>query len=101
MNGQGQLRATLNIRERPAEADDRAVPGHWEGDLLFGKRMRAIATLVERKTRFVMLIALPDGHSAEVVADALAAKIVELPGQFRRSLTWDQGKRWPRTRSSA
>jgi IS30 family transposase len=92
MNGQGQLRATLNIRERPAEANDRAVPGHWEGDLLMGKGMRAIATLVERKTRFVMLIALPGGHAADVVADALAAKIVELPDQLRRSLTWDQGK---------
>jgi len=92
MNGQGQLRGTLNIRERPAEANDRAVPGHWEGDLLMGKGMRAIATLVERKTRFVMLIALPNGHAADVVADALAAKIVELPEQLRRSLTWDQGK---------
>src|SRR3974390_1914461 len=79
MNGQGQLRGTLNISERPAEANDRSVPGHWEGDLLFGKRMKAIATLVERKTRFVMLIALPNGHSADVVADALAAKIVESP----------------------
>ena len=92
MNGQGQLRGTLNIRERPAEANDRAVPGHWEGDLLMGKGMRAIATLVERKSRFVMLIALPNGHAADVVADALAAKIVELPDQLRRSLTWDQGK---------
>jgi IS30 family transposase len=92
MNGQGQLRGTLNIRERPAEAEDRAVPGHWEGDLLMGKGMRAIATLVERKTRFVMLIALPNGHAADVVADALAHKIVELPEQLRRSLTWDQGK---------
>jgi IS30 family transposase len=92
MNGQGQLRSTLNIRERPAEADDRAVPGHWEGDLLMGKRMHAMATLVERKTRFVMLIALPNGHAADVVADALAAKIAELPDQLRRSLTWDQGK---------
>jgi transposase, IS30 family len=91
-NGQGQLGGTLNISERPAEANDRAVPGHWEGDLLFGKRMRAIATLVERKTRFVMLIALPNGHAADVVADALAAKILELPEQLRRSLTWDQGK---------
>jgi IS30 family transposase len=92
MNGQGQLRGTLNISERPAEANDRAVPGHWEGDLLMGKRMHAMATLVERKTRFVMLIALPNGHAAEVVADALAAKIVDLPEQLRRSLTWDQGK---------
>src|SRR6478609_7247554 len=92
MNGQGQLRATLNIRERPAEANDRAVPGHWEGDLLMGKRMHAMATLVERKSRFVMLVALPNGHSADVVADALASKITELPDQLRRSLTWDQGK---------
>ena len=92
MNGQGQLRGTLNIRERPAEAEDRAVPGHWEGDLLMGKGMRAIATLVERKTRFVMLIALPNGHAADVVADALSKKIIELPAQLRRSLTWDQGK---------
>ena len=92
MNGQGQLRGTLNIRERPAEANDRAVPGHWEGDLLMGKRMHAMATLVERKSRFVMLVALPDGHSADVVADALASKITELPEQLRRSLTWDQGK---------
>ena len=92
MNGQGQLRGVLNIRERPAEANDRAVPGHWEGDLLMGKRMHAIATLVERKSRFVMLVALPNGHAADVVADALAAKIVELPEQLRRSLTWDQGK---------
>jgi len=80
------------LSERPAEADDRAVPGHWEGDLLMGKRMHAIATLVERKSRFVMLVALPDGHAADVVADALATKITELPQQLRRSLTWDQGK---------
>ena len=91
-NGQGQLGGTLNIRERPAEANDRAVPGHWEGDLLMGKRMHAMATLVERTSRFVMLIALPNGHAADVVADALAAKILELPEQLRRSLTWDQGK---------
>jgi IS30 family transposase len=91
-NGQGQLRATVNIRERPAEANDRAVPGHWEGDLIFGKGMSAIATLVERHSRFVMLIGLPGGHTADVVADALAAKISELPQQLRRSLTWDHGK---------
>jgi len=92
IGGQGQLRETVHISERPADANDRAVPGHWEGDLIFGKGMTAVATLVERKTRFVMVIGLPNGHTADVVADALAAKIVELPTQLRRSLTWDHGK---------
>jgi len=91
-NGQGQLGGTVNIRERPAEANDRAVPGHWEGDLLMGKRMHAMATLVERHSRFVVLVALPDGHRADQVADALAARVRTLPAQLRRSLTWDQGK---------
>jgi IS30 family transposase len=91
-NGQGQLRGTLHISQRPAEVEDRAVPGHWEGDLLYGKRMTAIATLVERHSRFVMLVELPNGHSADVVADALARHITALPQQLRRSLTWDQGK---------
>jgi IS30 family transposase len=92
MNGQGQLRGTVNISERAAEANDRAVPGHWETDLIFGKAMSAIVTRVEHKTRFVMLIQLRNGHTADVVAEALAAKIVELPEQLRRSITWDQGK---------
>ena len=92
MNGQGQLRNTVHISERPAEANDRAVPGHWEGDLLCGKAGTAIATLVERQTRFVILVALPNGHSADVVTDALAAAITTLPAQLRRSLTWDHGK---------
>ena len=92
MNGQGQLRGTVHICERPAEASDRAVPGHWEGDLLFGTRSSTVATLVERKSRFVMLVGLPDGHTADVVADALADAITSLPSQLRRSLTWDQGK---------
>jgi transposase, IS30 family len=90
--GQGQLTNTVMISQRPAEANDRAVPGHWEGDLIYGKKMSCIGTLVERSTRYVMLFALPNGHSAEVVRVALAKKIRALPTELRRSLTWDQGK---------
>ena len=80
------------ISERPAEIEDRAVPGHWEGDLLMGKRQTAIGTLVERWSRYVMLFPLPDGHSAEAVRVALAATIEQLPEQLWETLTWDQGK---------
>lgn len=90
--GQGKLRDKVHIRERPAEAAGRAVPGHWEGDLLLGRRPTAIATLVERSSRFVQLIALPDGTRAEPVRQALTASITSLPEQLQRSLTWDQGK---------
>lgn len=90
--GMGQIRDPVNIRQRPPDAEDRSVPGHWEGDLLFGKGKTAIITLVERQSRFVMLIGLGGRHTADMVADALAAKIVELPRQLCRSITWDQGK---------
>jgi len=89
----GQLRDMVLISERPAEVDDRAVPGHWEGDLIIGKLNRsAIGTLVERQTRYVLLVALPGGRSPEHVRTALAAQILTLPEQLRRTLTWDRGK---------
>jgi IS30 family transposase len=106
--GKKFVTAEVMISERPAEADDRAVPGHWEGDLILGLGSSAVGTLVERSTRFTMLLHLPRmeghgyeprakngpalaGHGAEAVRDAIAASIGTLPHQLRRSLTWDQG----------
>jgi transposase, IS30 family len=87
-----QIPDMINISERPAVADDRAVPGHWEGDLILGHNCRsAIGTLVERTTGYTMLVHLPDGHGAEQVRDALTKKIQAIPDILRASLTWDQG----------
>jgi IS30 family transposase len=92
MNGQGQLRDTVHISQRPAEAEDRAVPGHWEGDLLLGTSRTCIATLVERHSRFVLLVKIPGRRTSAEVTAALTAKIQELPVALKRSLTWDHGK---------
>lgn len=102
--GKGFVTEEVMISQRPAEASDRAVPGHWEGDLILGLESSAIGTLVERTSRFAMLLHLPptdeprqkdgpasSGHGAEAVRDAIAAAIATLPAQLRRSLTWDQG----------
>ena len=89
--GLGQIADAVSIRERPAEVEDRAVPGHWEGDLLSGGNNSHIATLVERHTRFAMLIKVPSKDTASVVG-ALAKHVRSLPAELRRSLTWDRGK---------
>ena len=86
----GQILDAVRISQRPAEVEDRAVPGHWEGDQLVGSKRTKIATLVERQTRFVMLVKMPADDSKSIV-DALARAVQKLPAELRRSLTWDRG----------
>ena len=88
--GKGQIRDAISIRERPAEAEDRAVPGHWEGDLLMGSTSTQIATLVERRSRFTILVKMPS-RDPSLVARALKKQLIKLPTHLRRSLTWDRG----------
>jgi IS30 family transposase len=93
----GKIPGMVMISERPAEAADRAVPGHWEGDLIIGKGGKsAVGTLVERTTRFVMLLHLPHGHGAEQVEQAMRTAITALPAALARSVTWDQGSEMSR-----
>ena len=89
-HSRGQIVDAISIRERPAEVEDRAIPGHWEGDLLRGARNSHVATLVERHSRFCMLVKVPGKDTATVVA-ALSQQVRQLPATLRRSLTWDRG----------
>jgi len=91
-SGKGRIVDPVMISERPPEVEDRAVLGHWEGDLIMGKRQTAIGTLVERWSRYVMLFRLPDGNTAEAVRTALTETVQKLPEHLWKSLTWDQGK---------
>jgi IS30 family transposase len=88
-NGQGKIPNMVLISEHPAEVEDRAVPGHWEGDLIMGSRKTCIGTLVERTSRYVMLLKL-EKNTAEQVRTAMSAKILTLPAELRRSVTWDR-----------
>jgi transposase, IS30 family len=90
--GRTRITGIISISDRPAEAGDRAVPGHWEGDMVMGAGSKSqVLTLAERASRFCLIIALPDGRSADKVADALADRILTLPAALRRTLTWDRG----------
>jgi IS30 family transposase len=92
LEGRNRISGMVMISERPAEVADRAVPGHWEGDLIIGKANRsAVGTLVERATRYVLLLHLPEGPSAEKVDAAMRRAIATLPGEMFRTITWDQG----------
>jgi len=89
----GRISDMVMISQRPAEIEDRAVPGHWEGDLIIGKNGKSqVGTLVERTSGLVLLIELPDGRTADCVAEALQRQIATLPAQACKTITWDQGK---------
>ena len=90
-DGLGQIKDAISIRERPAAVEDRAIPGHWEGDLIAGSRNSYVATLVERRSRYVLLAKVANKDTASVVA-ALVRQVQHLPRELRRSLTWDRGK---------
>jgi IS30 family transposase len=98
--GQGQLKNMVMISERPAELKDRAVPGHWEGDLIFGKKMTSIGTLVERHSRYVILLKLPNGHGAEAVRKAMTKRILTCPASCDDPSPGTKAKRWPSTSAS-
>src|SRR6476619_1101834 len=92
MAGPGHIKGMVMISERPAGAEDRAVPGHWEGDLIIGKDCRsAVGTLVERTTRYLLLLHLPEGRDARLAGQAMREAIGTLPAELARSITWDQG----------
>ncbi|MEU2359085.1 IS30 family transposase [Streptomyces misionensis] len=90
--GRGVIRGMVSITARPAEVEDRKIPGHWEGDLVMGTRPSAVATLVERTSRYTAIVALPDGIKAEQVTPHLTKNLLGIPPQLRRTLTWDRGR---------
>jgi IS30 family transposase len=101
IESRGRLPGMVMLSERPAEADDRAVPGHWEGDLILGAGSRsAVGTLVERSTRFLLLLHLGNDKTAVNVEMSMRQAMTALPEQLQRSITWDRERRWPRMPSS-